>query len=204
MPWQVALGFAEFLPSKAHGYEVRMAALDRAQQAALSLASDELTTLLSQDQGGPLARAVRARDPAAAMVAWYATPSVETACRAFAAWVNVAELLPSRTELQALDAPAGGVTHELRGTLYAKRIRLALLHLPRHAMDLCILHRCEAAPDRAVRFRAAHPSHRSTYLWGARMARATWARDGLPWTGGDVRQRTAAAVVGLARVTKQG
>jgi len=178
-----------------------MFALDRAQETAVRLAMAELDSLLRREPGGALAKAVGDRDPAAAMRAWYMTIGVKQACRTFA-MCEVDSLLPEPGELEALEAAPGRCTHVLKGEAYARRMARQLAHVPRHAMDLCILHRCGSALDEAVSFKVAHGNQRSRPLHEPSMARAQWQRDGFPWTSGAVRQGETTAVVGLARVTK--
>jgi hypothetical protein len=200
----VALGFAEFLPSKAYGHAARMFALDRAQETALRLAMAELHRLLRREPHGALAKAVGDRDSAAAMRAWYLTIGVKEACHKFAT-CEVERLLPELGELEALEAAAGGCTHVLKGEAYAARMAKELGHVPRHAMDLTILHACGSSLDEAVSFTVAHGRQRSRALHEPSMARTRWQQNGFPWLSrGKVQGGETTACVGLARVTKAG
>ena len=205
VPMQVALGMAEILPTRMFGSVASMQRLVDRQRAALLQARTQLMQLHPDSQ---VAVAIKEKHTAAAFEAYYRLPEVATALKVFTEQLELGPtdvsllLLPIALELEELpEAHQGPATHGLKPEFAKRAFGGALRWLPRHAVDLALLHLCDATE---VSFTVVHPAARSTELWRPTMTPLAWRRAVFPFSGQVGGGSTRAVRVAPPRVTKRG
>jgi len=194
---QLALGMGELLPTRAFGSFVLTKALVAAQHAALSIAVQHLDDVCGAH--AHVKQAIDDMDAGAALERLYELSEVTQALVRFAAGEEA--MFPSMAELQVLRG-AGSITHTLSDPAAFSR-RVCGAYLPRHALELAVMHRCVVPSGQTTSFQVIHGRQRSAMLYTEKMQLANWARAGCPWwSGTTARGGKLSVVVGSPAVYK--